>query len=182
MSEIEDWIERQVEAGYSPQEIKDSLRDSGRDPALVDEVLGKRGDNGKGRKRLLIASGAGAVILFAVLFFVLGFGEVTVTREFESPQMPGGTPQINLTINGSYRELEIREEVSEGLGIIPQDGGAVDEEENVITWELDEERSQVSYLVVTPGASTGDYRFNGTYLYGIKENKVKGDSLMKVRW
>lgn len=178
MSDIEEWIKRQVESGYTVEEVKDAMAESGRDPSIVDSVLE---DRERSSKSLYVIGITAVLLIFAVLFFVYGTFGVTVTREFESPQPPGKTPRVNLTVEGDYSELSIREEVPPGLGVISEDG-VVDEENNVVEWDLDGERSEVSYLVVTPGASTGDYNFSGTYLYGGEERTIQGDSHLEVRW
>jgi SOS response regulatory protein OraA/RecX len=39
MDTIEKWIRKQLEEGYSPEQIKISLQKSGYDPAIVDRIL-----------------------------------------------------------------------------------------------------------------------------------------------
>ncbi len=135
MEDIERWIRRQVESGYTPEEVKESLKQSGKDPDLVDEVLGDR-KHGNGKKFYLFGGAVAAVLLVAALFYFYLFQGVTVTRSIQSPARPGSTPEIVLDINGSYTSLTIEEEIPEGLGIDSHDGGYVNEEKNVITWEL----------------------------------------------
>lgn len=178
MDDIDEWIRRQLDSGYAPEQVKESLEESGWDPELVDEVLG--GGKETGKRAYLYAGGAVAVVLVAALLYFYPFGDVRVTRSIESPARPGSTPEVVLSVEGSYRSLTVEEKVPEGLGV-EAEGAEVDEEENIVRWELDGE-SNVSYKAVTPGASTGEYRFNGTYLYGFSTNEIQGDELLEVRW
>jgi len=179
MEDIERWIKKQVESGYTPQEVKDSLEESGRNPEIVDEVLGG-GKDASSKRSYLYGAAVVVIFLVAITFYFYPRGGVSVTRSIDSPRRPGSTPEIVLNVDGNYRSLVIEEEVPEELDVIAQNA-EVDEEENMIKWEL-EDVENVSYKVVTPGTSTGEYAFSGTYLYGGEERTIQGDSHLEVRW
>jgi len=188
MSDIKDWIERQIESGYGVEEVKEAMTESGRDPDLVDEVVGKERKGGD-RKQSWIIVTAVAVLFIFVLFAYIAFSPgisgpygVTVTREIERAEVrPGGGSDIRLSVSGSYDELLITEEVPEGFGV-PNDGGAnFDEESRELSWNLQGEQ-EIVYRVGAPGASTGTFNFNGTYVGGGSTETIKGDETIDVVW
>lgn len=187
MSDIEDWIERQIESGYSAGEIKEAMSKSGRSPDLVDEIIGKHGKshNSFPWKLGLAVFSVFAFILFAYFTFspiTMGFSGATVVREIEESELlPGGGSDIHLYVEGEYGEMEIRENVPEGMRVPDEGQGSFDREEGTINWKLDGE-SVVTYRVGAPGASTGTFNFTGTYIHDGSPKVVEGDERIEVRW
>lgn len=67
MSEIKDWIKEQIDAGYTNEQIRDSLRQSGYSPELLDEVLEERSGGGSSWKIPAI------IAIFLVIFSLSGY-------------------------------------------------------------------------------------------------------------
>lgn len=91
MPEIEDWIEEQLDAGYTAEEIKKSLVDSGYNPNLVDKVLKRRTESStsvpRGVRRtslILIFGGIFSIFLFLSSLYWPGVREI-ILRHGLSP-------------------------------------------------------------------------------------------------
>lgn len=204
MANMDDWIRRQIESGYTPEQIKQSLRESGRDPELVDEFLEEeRGPSRDQRTRILSAS---AMVFVVVVSLVLIFSlyvlpvqdvssngnannreQVGVIREIESPVRPGAGPTVTLTFQGDYRGVEVREEIPDGLSVIEygslaieETGGTLSGDGDEVIWNLENDMSEVKYRVGT--SSTGTYQFSGTYIQDGEVKKIEGEKELEVTW
>lgn len=69
MSEIEDWVEEQLDAGWSPEELRQTLFSSGYDPRIVDEVVESKKSKGLSKKiKILLGAFVLALILLGTIF------------------------------------------------------------------------------------------------------------------
>jgi len=181
MADLERWIENQLESGYSPEQLKESLKKSGIDPGLVDETLGKSKKMGRSP---LFYSIVGAVLLAAgVVFLILvryprDFDDVHIRREIRSPSVVGTDPNVTLRIENGAGGLTIKEEIPPDLGVACSGGGDV--VDGSIVWRLGEGEDEVEYWLSAKRAPVGDYVLNGTYSSWFKEAEVEGEKNLRL--
>ncbi|MFP4115758.1 MAG: hypothetical protein ACLFTQ_00930 [Candidatus Aenigmatarchaeota archaeon] len=129
MSEIKEWIEEKLREGYTPEQLKESLRKSGWNPRLVDKLLEKRQMKGEKeeksgrfskRSTLLIFLGVSIAVLLSLAAYGLYPGpspepevEAPVepaveTMEAENITYNSAVLQGNLTNMGDAEEVEHR--------------------------------------------------------------------------
>ncbi|GEM_PF-5958504 len=186
MEDIERWVKRRLEEGYSTKEIKESLENNDYDLQILDEITGKevkeRGKNKwivSGLALLIIAIG---VFVASETIFSSCIEETTVKRNVDSPRRPGSSPEVEIEIESECEDITVKESVPSGLEVVDTEKDNYQTEENEIVWEIESKRNTVSYEVLTPGASTGDYSFEGIFSYQNQTRQIKGDNELLVRW
>ncbi len=186
MNSINEWIEEQIELGRKPNEIKELLRESGYDPELVDIVLERKtGVKNSILKKLIPA----VIVISVVVALFVSFNiwntdteELTVRRNISSPIRPSSPSEVTITVEGQHDDLEITEEIPVGLNLAGGHGGTFDEEVNEIQWKLEENKTEVGYIVVQSGLSTGVYEFMGNYSSDTGSGKINGEYELEVVW
>ncbi len=189
MTDIQDWIEEQIESGYSIDQIKEVMEKSGWDPVLVDKYI-QQEKKDLTRIKILSVSMVALVSLLVVFYFFGFFGlsqyvpstEVIVSREIVRDTVrPSEVSTVRIVIEGDYRSLEVKENIPEEFGISDEGAGSFDSESSVVRWSLTGEE-EVEYVVSTPGASSGTFIINGTYSHGFSTGYIEGDEELEVRW
>ncbi|GEM_PF-3446774 len=191
MSDIDDWIEKQIESGYTIEEIKEALDEGGWDSGLVDKFM----DNNSPRVSKISRKKVYLVVLvFAItvsVYFLssivlIGNGdmfddsEIEVRRTLDPDTVrPSQGSTVRLFIENDYDQLELSETVPNGFGISDEGDGLYTGD--TVKWNLDSS-DMVEYRVVAPGASSGVFTFNGTYKHGDKTGKIEGENTIEVRW
>lgn len=130
MPDIKKWINEQLDAGYTPKEIKRSLADSVYDPNLVNEVIAERttSEGGKNwRKILLIVAVASAIVIVAgSLYFFTGIlrggegGKEPVESGKFVSEAKTGFSQVDITnwkISGNTLQISLANNAGEDISV-----------------------------------------------------------------
>lgn len=72
MSAIEEWIEKELDAGYSSEQIKQTLIKNGYDTKSIDDILSKSLIKRQANKELMVNSNKGKMVLVVVIAFIAG--------------------------------------------------------------------------------------------------------------
>lgn len=182
MEDMERWIERQLESGYDPEQVKESLGESGMDPTLVDQVTENK--PGLSLRSLPMRKGAWlslVICLVFVLYISHGYyrlSGVEVRRSIESPATPLSGPTVELSVRGDFEGVTLVEDIPEELR--PVEAREASFEDGRLTWDL-EGPAELSYRVSAPRHS-GDHSVSGIYTHGLARRDVEGDEELEVRW
>ena len=125
MNDLERWVQEQFEEGHSPDEIRQSIKESGQDPGVVDEVLGEDRDESK----TALYAAAGIVILIVVIsaFFFSGDDGAPMTAEIlvrDSELWHSVRAYVRWDREGVEARMEIREGGDSMLTIYKEEEGA----------------------------------------------------------